>query len=213
LPFSFVYQHPTITALSLYLVGVAGGAVISNGTSNHDAMIKMAAEMSKNWPEHKPSLPVPETETVLLTGSTGGFGSYLLARLLDTPSVSRVFALNRSGQKDVRTRQVEMFEDRGLDASMLDSPKLVYVEGDTSKPDLGIPATLYDDIRSSVTTIFHNGERSHHPWLTAVLICPQHGRSTSTSLSHPLSPMSEESGTSSTLPWRLRLRPRLGCCS
>ncbi|KAG2133342.1 putative aminoadipate reductase [Suillus clintonianus] len=98
---------------------------------------------------------------VILTGSTGGLGSYLLASLLQREDVSVVYAFNRLSRDDasIEQRQKSSFEDRGLDTSLLQSEKLMYIETDTSGDDLGLEKGLYQKIRTSVTIIIHNAWR------------------------------------------------------
>ncbi|KAJ8587737.1 NAD(P)-binding protein [Rhizopogon salebrosus TDB-379] len=94
---------------------------------------------------------------VVLTGSTGGIGSYLLASLLRREDVSVVYAFNRpSTALSIQQRQRSTFEDRGLDVTLLESEKLAYVETDTSHDGLGLDKGLYQKICASVTTIIHN---------------------------------------------------------
>ncbi|KAG2347280.1 acetyl-CoA synthetase-like protein [Suillus weaverae] len=98
---------------------------------------------------------------VILTGSTGGLGSYLLASLLQREDVSVVYAFNRSsrGAASIQERQKNGFDDRGLNATLLQSKKLLYIETDISSDDLGLEKELYQKIRSSVTAIIHNAWR------------------------------------------------------
>ncbi|KAG1819054.1 uncharacterized protein BJ212DRAFT_1567944 [Suillus subaureus] len=95
---------------------------------------------------------------VILTGSTGGLGSYLLASLLQREDVSVVYAFNRSstGAASIQERQKNGFDDRGLDVTLLQSEKLLYIETDTSSDDLGLEKELYQKICTSVTVIIHN---------------------------------------------------------
>ncbi|KAG1855628.1 putative aminoadipate reductase [Suillus subalutaceus] len=97
---------------------------------------------------------------VALTGSTGGLGSYLLADLLQREDVSVVYAFNRPSKgASIQQRQEDSFKDRGLDFTLLQSDKLVYVETDTSDDRLGLDEELYQKIRTSVTVIIHNAWR------------------------------------------------------
>ncbi|KAG1870690.1 putative aminoadipate reductase [Suillus subalutaceus] len=97
---------------------------------------------------------------VALTGSTGGLGSYLLADLLQREDVSVVYAFNRPSKgASIQQRQEDSFKDRGLDFTLLQSDKLVYVETDTSDDHLGLDEELYQKIRTSVTVIIHNAWR------------------------------------------------------
>jgi thioester reductase-like protein len=97
---------------------------------------------------------------VLLTGSTGGLGSYLLASLLSHEDVAVVYAFNRpSKSSTIEQRQRAAFEDRGFDTAVLDSEKLVYIEGDAARPNLSLDDRTYGEIRDSVTMIIHNAWR------------------------------------------------------
>ncbi|KAG2369146.1 hypothetical protein BDR07DRAFT_1477459 [Suillus spraguei] len=97
---------------------------------------------------------------VVLTGSTGGLGSYLLMDLLQREDVSTVYAFNRPSKgASMQQRQENSFEDRGLDFILLQSDKLVYVETDTSGDHLGLDEELYQKICRSVTVIIHNAWR------------------------------------------------------
>lgn len=104
-------------------------------------------------------------EVVFLTGSTGGLGSQLLARLLVSRSVSRVYAFNRpstnsaSEKASLYQRHLDAFRDRGSDVELLKSSKLVFVEGDTSVDGFGIAPELFAEIKNSITTIIHSAWR------------------------------------------------------
>jgi thioester reductase-like protein len=83
---------------------------------------------------------------VLLTGSTGGLGSHILEILLGLASVERVYAFNRHGRMPVSRRQTAAFVDRALDVKLLLSEKLMYLEGDTTKSDLGLPPGVWKTV-------------------------------------------------------------------
>ncbi|KAG1750096.1 putative aminoadipate reductase [Suillus lakei] len=89
---------------------------------------------------------------VALTGSTGD--------LLQRGDVSVVYAFNRPSKGAyIQQRQENSFNDRGLDATLLRSDKLVHVETDTSDDYLGLDKELYQKICTSVTIIIHNAWR------------------------------------------------------
>ncbi|KAG2119415.1 putative aminoadipate reductase [Suillus clintonianus] len=98
---------------------------------------------------------------VILTGSTGGLGSYFLSSLLQCQDVSVVYAFNRLSRNgsSIEQRQKVGFEGRGLDATLLKSEKLVYVETDISRDNLGLDEELYQKICASATIIIHNAWR------------------------------------------------------
>lgn len=88
---------------------------------------------------------------VLLTGTTGSLGSFLLAQLLENPMVERVYALNRpSGSASVAERQRSAFVDKTLPLGLLDSGKLVYIEADVSQDNCGLTSSVYDEVGISI---------------------------------------------------------------
>ena len=91
-----------------------------------------------------------EGHIILITGSTGGLGSYLLASLLNRKDVIRIYALNRRSKTTAtEQRQRSGFEDRGLDISLLASQRLVYVDGDTSQEQLDLDRNIYEEVMPS----------------------------------------------------------------
>jgi hypothetical protein len=159
IPSNFVYQHPTIRSLATYATGVSCTAAVVE-IDAEAARIKrldaMVTEYTQNWPIHRPSKEVrdPSSETILLTGSTGGLGTQLLAQLVMMPSVSRIYAFNRPARdgnlKTSRDRHLEAFLDRGNDIALLDSAKIVFIEGDTAVDGFGIEPELFKEVRPFV---------------------------------------------------------------
>lgn len=93
------------------------------------------------------------SRTILLTGSTGALGCYLLEKLVNDPSISHIYCLNRSF--DPLTLQLSQTSARGLQIS-LPSPRVTLLTSDFSKPDLGLDAEVYAQIQKSATDIIHN---------------------------------------------------------
>ncbi|KAF4618234.1 hypothetical protein D9613_011556 [Agrocybe pediades] len=164
---NFVYEHPTISSLSSFVNQLAtGGAQQRDGdpSSRKGAMLAM---LEKYKYQASSTTPHPNAQgsqilgdVVLVTGTTGGLGSYLLAELILNPAVSRVYAVNRVGSGSrgaLSERQLKSLVDRGLDGnSILRSEKLVLVEANLALAQFGIADELYTEMVSSVTHILHN---------------------------------------------------------
>ena len=71
--------------------------------------------MSKNRADKLSPPPQSSSSIVLLTGSTGNLGCFLLAQLAKDPGVSKVICLNRpcSGSESIHQRQKDTLERRG----------------------------------------------------------------------------------------------------
>ncbi|KAJ6514509.1 male sterility protein-domain-containing protein [Mycena vitilis] len=155
---NFVYSHPSIEELADAIATLIHGDTESTEGGRAIFVEKMIAKFSEGLTSaeahHRNSLP--GSVVVLLTGSTGGLGSHMLEMLLRVPSVERVYVFNRKGRNPVSERQLDAFTDRALDVSLLSSPKLVYLEGDTSSADLGLPSDIWTMLCDTVTVIIHN---------------------------------------------------------
>lgn len=90
---------------------------------------------------------------VVLTGSTGALGSYILQALLDSGAVSHVYCLNRS--PDSQLLQLERSKARNLPVQF-PKERVTFLTGDLSLDSLGLESDTYERIRSSATDIIHN---------------------------------------------------------
>ncbi|KAJ6558269.1 acetyl-CoA synthetase-like protein [Mycena capillaripes] len=159
IPQNFIYAHPSIEELAAAITMLVHGDADSSEGGKAAIIEKMIAKYSEGFEAtivHERRVTASGGMVVLLTGSTGGIGSHILEILLGLASVERVYAFNRKGRTPVSERQREAFVDRALNVSLLSSPKLVYLEGDTSKADLGLPLDVWTTLRDTLTTIIHN---------------------------------------------------------
>ncbi|KAF7293887.1 Acetyl-CoA synthetase-like protein [Mycena chlorophos] len=153
-PQNIVYTHSSILALANTIEGLVSGKVLSGEDPKAaiEAMIaKYTAEFAVSGPEVK-----SDGLVVLLTGSTGGLGSHILDLLLRNQSIRRVYAFNRPSATPIDQRQAAAFRDRGLDVAVLASEKLLYLEGDSRRQDLGLSQAVYTELTQAITTIIHN---------------------------------------------------------
>ncbi|KZT22888.1 acetyl-CoA synthetase-like protein [Neolentinus lepideus HHB14362 ss-1] len=161
---NFVFANNTIRSLATgirnLISPVANGHVLEH--SHTAIMDRLIEKYSADMPTTSSSSarPLPAKSTVLITGTTGGLGSYMLWMLLEDKKVERVYAFNRkSSRSTLAERQTAAFADRGLPVNILQSPKLVLVEGEESARDLGLDSVLYDELRTTTTQIIHNAWR------------------------------------------------------
>ncbi|KAJ3873157.1 putative polyketide synthase [Lentinula edodes] len=105
----------------------------------------------------KLSGPFIHDSVVFITGTTGALGSYILVQLVKSAGVKKIYAFNRpSDALTIRERQHAVFSNHNLDLTLLDTPKLVFIEGDASQIDLGLDPTTYEDLREEITVIIDN---------------------------------------------------------
>jgi thioester reductase-like protein len=95
----------------------------------------------------------PTSHTVLLTGSTGTLGTYILDTLLKDASVAHIHCLNRKADSlNVQRQKSGVYH---LD-STLDSSRVTFWHADLSQNDLGLEQESLKLLQESTTAIIHN---------------------------------------------------------
>ncbi|TFK94535.1 acetyl-CoA synthetase-like protein [Polyporus arcularius HHB13444] len=158
LPMNIVFKAPSVNALSHAVLGVVQNSIEPPTASvAPQDLIDLAEKYSSNLPPRPLHLRQRQQvkDTVLITGTTAGFGCDILEHLLLDDAVEKVYAFNRPGLQVIE-RQRASFRQRGLDQTLLDSPKFRMVEAVLDLPDFGLAAAVLDEVRSSVTHIMHN---------------------------------------------------------
>ncbi|PCH42369.1 acetyl-CoA synthetase-like protein [Wolfiporia cocos MD-104 SS10] len=146
---SFVYSNPSIARLASFIIKILGGASADESTIEQrlDAMTKMVAKYIEGFPprQGRDAAIIPTGDVILLTGSTGSLGCHILARLVSCPDVKRVYALNRSSREGIslKERQKAALVERGLNANIADSDKLVLLEGNITSLAFGVQDETY----------------------------------------------------------------------
>lgn len=94
----------------------------------------------------------PPTRVVILTGSTGSLGSYLLDNLIQNPSISKVICLNRNLKSS--QRQHDSMFVRGLSTNF---QKVQFLQWNPSNAQFGLESqTEYESLLKETTDIIHN---------------------------------------------------------
>ncbi|KAL8305600.1 hypothetical protein RB600_008472 [Gaeumannomyces tritici] len=159
-----IYANPTPNLLSSYLMReVVSGHSKQNGhTSGIDGVDPSIKIMQAQLDKYTECLPDPaaqkqkppartQGQTVIVTGTTGGLGSYLLEQLQASPAVAKVICLNRT--EDARERQVRGNTERGLDTTLA---KAEFLRADLSEPRLGLASEEYERLLAETDRIVHN---------------------------------------------------------
>ncbi|KAF3760043.1 hypothetical protein M406DRAFT_95652 [Cryphonectria parasitica EP155] len=156
-----IYTNSTPRRLAAYIFKTMIHSHHQNGTQSEDeqqqeAMRAMHHKYTQNLTIAKPGRPDPrnEDQVVVLTGSTGMLGSYLLDLLGRNPRVAKIICLNRAADGG-RAQQVKALAERGLDVGILDT-KAEFLHADLSKPDLGLGEETYARLQTEADRVIHN---------------------------------------------------------
>lgn len=158
-----IYRNSTPRRLATHLINVVLNTTAHGSSSTQtedeqqqEAMHTLYKKYTANLTIAKPNRPAPRTEgqVVLLTGSTGMLGSYLLGMLGANPAVAKIICLNR-GADGGRAPQAKALASRGLDVSLLDT-KAEFFQVDVSRADLGLAPDVYARLQAEADHIIHN---------------------------------------------------------
>jgi amino acid adenylation domain-containing protein/thioester reductase-like protein len=105
-------------------------------------------------------LPSAENVTdpahVLLTGSTGFLGAYLLYELIQQTQATIHCLVRSRNAEEARTKVLKSLQAYSLWNESFGS-RIVPVSGDLSKPSLGISPDIYEALAGKIDVIYHNG--------------------------------------------------------
>jgi thioester reductase-like protein len=91
---------------------------------------------------------------VILTGSTGSLGSYLLYELVKDPSITLIYCLNRSD--DAAARQASSFKEKGLAIPPDFHVRVEFLQAKFGSVQFGLSDQKYNELRQSVDLVVHN---------------------------------------------------------
>ncbi|KAF5563860.1 nonribosomal peptide synthetase [Fusarium napiforme] len=150
-----IYRNPTAKVLAEYIQSLL------SGDSSDDEETQEINQIKAQVAKYTSKLPAPRTgkqaplddgQTVVVTGTTGSLGAYMLDKLCRLESVKKIIALNRSDDGGV-SRQPSINEFRGLTT---DLSKVEFLHADLSLPDLGLGQSKYDFLLTHVDRVIHN---------------------------------------------------------
>ena len=146
-----IYAHPSIMrlALAVKVSTLAQDSATSQFSRMSDQLNRLVTQL------HLPgSVKATTSDTppaIVLTGSTGLVGSYLLNCILSMPGVGKVFCLCRG--ENGRARQVESHIQKGLSTNF---DQVEFIRCDLSEPNLALNPKTYADLCETVTHIVHS---------------------------------------------------------
>ncbi|KLO19193.1 acetyl-CoA synthetase-like protein [Schizopora paradoxa] len=156
-PRNFIYQHRSVNQITRYVLDVVQG-VRNSGLISIDRHKYLANYVERFSSGLRQTNGLKHGDVVIVTGTTGALGSYLLDLLVRSDEVERIYALNRasSGGVSLVKRQMAALETRGLDVQAATSRKVFLIEADFSKSTLGLSEEILQTVKSDVTHIIHN---------------------------------------------------------
>ncbi|KAI0064074.1 acetyl-CoA synthetase-like protein [Artomyces pyxidatus] len=175
--FVFLYTTPQAMAEAIQSLAQTGHLADSGEETpqqHADSINAMIKKYATDFPARPPAsarIPDSDGEVVILTGSTGSLGTFLLHTLLQDSRVNKVFAFNRKGSSSTFGRQTQSYQERGLDLATLrsavSSGRLEFHEVEVNVHNFGLPSEVFEKIHSSTTLVIHNAWVLNFNWTLA----------------------------------------------
>jgi thioester reductase-like protein len=160
----FIYENPSVDLLTKAITITPNEQ--NSIASAHRGRIVNIKDTLKKFEDEIDNIAVPKTirasskdisppgkEVVLLTGSTGAVGSFLLDKLVQNISISKVYCLNRLENSE--TIQMARNKARGL-STEIPSSRVVFLTADLAKPNFGLDEKVFNNLAATTTRIIHN---------------------------------------------------------
>lgn len=152
LPLDFVYSHPNVLKLTQVI------QKSNRQPSNRSEIMKnLAAKYALSGEEHDFR---GGEHVILLTGTTGNLGAYLLQILGEAPAVRKLICLIRTEntedfEEEAMARQRSILENRGLALSKAAWLKIEFISWKVGVAYLGLNKDDFYRLASTITHIFH----------------------------------------------------------
>lgn len=156
---STIYNNPKIEALAsvLYKLAHPEEGDGDQSTTRLEEMQQMFERYTWDLPSEaslkRSAKEKPSKISVVLTGSTGSVGSYVLDDLLAMPHISRVYCLNRAVNGEERQKSASAGHGLKTDFS-----RVTFFKTDMSQPRFGLDQEQYDELLANATHIIRKSE-------------------------------------------------------
>ncbi|KAK6085784.1 Iterative polyketide synthase CazM 8 [Seiridium cupressi] len=160
-----IYESPSLNELSRFLSKQASKAeidsddpdsVYQSADADDKPVDRKVDRMESLLDKYVQALPIEpstaEGATVILTGSTGSLGSYLLSDLIDDPSVAHIICLDRNG--GAAEKYERNADERGLHP-IAEGKHVEFFKANLGEQYLGLEVEVYERLSKTVTHVIH----------------------------------------------------------
>ncbi|KAI9730859.1 MAG: putative NRPS-like protein biosynthetic cluster [Cirrosporium novae-zelandiae] len=151
-----VFEQQNVSQLARYLYALRMG--IEMDKRDEISVMRDLIEKYSTFTKHEPTgIPMPKSQVMIITGTTGSLGAHILAQSLLNSSVSKVYCLVRAPNSHAaRDRVLAALFERELYVPNQNQSKIIALASDFSNETLGLSPTILEAIRNEATCIIHS---------------------------------------------------------
>jgi thioester reductase-like protein/acyl carrier protein len=154
-----IYANPSIAQLASFIyseIRPGTNGTVTTKTDDTSLCHSLVDKYTQDLPTATPNKPLPSStnQTIIISGTTGALGCYLLHQALENPTISHIYCFNRTD--DARERQISAHASRGL---ITDFPasRVTFLTVDLStSPTFTLPEETISTLSTTVDRIIHN---------------------------------------------------------
>ncbi|RMZ43874.1 putative NRPS-like protein biosynthetic cluster [Aspergillus flavus] len=155
-----LYAYPTLDQLSQYVYRLLKGETMEEKAEDEEAtrpgrieglINKYTNDLSQRAIT---SFNRSTKNAVILTGSTGSLGNYILNELLSDREIPMIYCLNRA--EDARQKQITSFKEKGFTIPHDFDERVEFIHAHFGALNLGLSIDKYNELTKSVDLIIHN---------------------------------------------------------
>jgi thioester reductase-like protein len=153
---NFIYHHSTISSICHGITDTEQD-VIEKSYDQTQHLLEIYLDRAEKEFSRATSPQVHKTShVVLLTGTTGSLGAFILCQLLKDANVKKVYCVIRGDPNQMWTRLQKSFRDRSLDVSLL-SDKVKVIALNFMDKHFGLDQTQFTHLKQEITMVQHCG--------------------------------------------------------
>ncbi|KAK9487528.1 hypothetical protein V1527DRAFT_326593 [Lipomyces starkeyi] len=150
-----VFEHPNCKVLARHLYTL--GAGVESAKDDDIEILQQLYVKYSNFRPHVCGTARPSGEHIIITGTTGSLGAHALVQAAQLAHVKKVYCLVRaSSTEDALSRVISGLKRLELTLAPEYVAKIVAYPSDFSRPDLGLPSDVYNNLLSTLTTVIHS---------------------------------------------------------
>lgn len=147
---SIVYNNPTVSSLAVALQNLNAASQERIAFLSRARITEMQ-DLFSRFSGPREESPSGRLDIIMLTGSTGSLGPYLLDSLLKAPKVKKIYCLDRAASAE---RQAEINASRGLSTDF-DSSRVEFFKTSLTALSFGLDELIFQEVSTTVTRIIH----------------------------------------------------------